>query len=104
MGKRTYELKHGDRISQLVIMPILIAECTLKRGKNEKPEPLVLRSIKKTVRWRMAERSEYIHIRVTPEEVEQIKMRMEQAGINSMTAYLIRMAMHGYVLNLDLPD
>ena len=42
----------------------------------------------------MAERSEYIHIRVTPEEVEQ----------KNMTAYLLRMALHGYVLNLDLPE
>ncbi len=52
----------------------------------------------------MAERSEYIHIRVTPEEVEQIKIRMEQAGIKNMTAYLLRMALHGYVLTLDLPE
>lgn len=52
----------------------------------------------------MAERSEYIHIRVTPEELEQIKMRMEQAGIKNMTAYLLRMALHGYILTLDLPE
>ena len=52
----------------------------------------------------MAERSKYIHIRVTPEEVEQIKARMEDAGIKSMTAYLLRMALNGYVLVLDLSD
>ena len=52
----------------------------------------------------MIERSNYIHIRVTPEEIEQIRARMAEAGIKSMTAYLIRMAIHGYVLVMDLSD
>lgn len=52
----------------------------------------------------MVERSSYIHIRVTPEEIEQIRARMAEAGIKSMTAYLIRMAIHGYVLVMDLSD
>ena len=52
----------------------------------------------------MVERSNYIHIRVTPEEIEQIRARMAEAGIKSMTAYLIRMAIHGYVLVMDLSD
>ena len=52
----------------------------------------------------MVERSNYIHIRVTPEEIEQIRARMAEAGIKSMTADLIRMAIHGYVLVMDLSD
>ena len=52
----------------------------------------------------MVERSNYIHIRVTSEEIEQIRVRMAEAGIKSMTAYLIRMAIHGYVLVMDLSD
>lgn len=52
----------------------------------------------------MVERSKYIHIRVTPEEVERIKERMEEAGIKSMTAYLLRMALHGFVIVMDLSD
>lgn len=52
----------------------------------------------------MVERSNYIHIRATPEEIEQIRARMAEAGIKSMTAYLIRMAIHGYVLVMDLSD
>lgn len=52
----------------------------------------------------MVERSNYIHIRVTPEEIEQIRARMAEAGIKSMTAYLIRMAIHGCVLVMDLSD
>ena len=52
----------------------------------------------------MVERSKYIHIRVTPEEVDQIKERMQEAGIKSMTAYLLRMALHGFVIMMDLSD
>ena len=50
----------------------------------------------------MVERSKYIHIRVTPEEVDRIKERMEEAGIKSMTAYLLRMAPNGFVIVMDL--
>ena len=50
----------------------------------------------------MVERSKYIHIRVTPEELERIKERMEETGITSMTAYLLRMALHGFVIVMDL--
>jgi predicted transcriptional regulator len=52
----------------------------------------------------MVERSKYIHIRVTPEEVGRIKERMEEAGIRSMTAYLLRMALNGFVIVMDLSD
>lgn len=52
----------------------------------------------------MVERSKYIHIRVTPEEVDRIKARMEEAGIRSMTAYLLRMALNGFVIVMDLSD
>ena len=52
----------------------------------------------------MVERSKDIHIRVTPEEVEQIKKRMKEAEIDSLTAYLLRMALHGVVIVMDLSD
>ena len=52
----------------------------------------------------MVERSKYIHIRVTPEEVDRIKERMQEAGIKNMTAYLLRMALHGFVIMMDLSD
>ena len=52
----------------------------------------------------MVERSKYIHIRVTPEEVDRIKERMEEAGIRSMTAYLLRMALNGLEIVMDLSD
>lgn len=52
----------------------------------------------------MIERTKDIHIRVTPEEMEAIEKRMEEAGIKSLTAYLLRMALHGYVIVMDLTD
>lgn len=34
----------------------------------------------------------------------KIRDRMEEAGISSLTAYLVRMATHGYVIVMDLSD
>lgn len=42
--------------------------------------------------------------RVTEEERELINRRMEQAGVRSLRAYLLKMAVDGYVVNLDLSD
>ncbi len=52
----------------------------------------------------MGERTKRIELRVTPEEMERIKERMDQVGIKNMTAYLVRMAVNGYVIVMDLSD
>ena len=52
----------------------------------------------------MIERSKRIELRVTSEELGQIRERMQETGISSLTAYMIRMAIHGYVLKMDLSD
>ena len=52
----------------------------------------------------MLERTKAIHIRATPEELEKIMKRMEESGITSLTAYLLRMALYGYVIVMDLSD
>lgn len=52
----------------------------------------------------MIERSKRIELRVTAEELWQIHERMQEAGISSLTAYMIRMAIHGYVIKMDLSD
>lgn len=52
----------------------------------------------------MMERSKRIELRVTAEELRQIHARMQETGISSLTAYVIRMAIHGYVLKMDLSD
>ena len=52
----------------------------------------------------MIERSKRIELRVTAEELRQIHERMQETGISSLTAYMIRMAIHGYVIKMDLAD
>lgn len=45
-----------------------------------------------------------LHFRVSPEEQRLIGQKMEQAGILSVSAYLRKMAVDGYVIKLDLPE
>ena len=52
----------------------------------------------------MIERSKRIELRVTAEELQQIHERMQETGISSLTAYMIRMAIHGFVIKMDLSD
>ena len=52
----------------------------------------------------MVERSKRIELRVIEDELMKIRNRMEEAGISSLTAYLVRMAIHGYVIVMDLSD
>lgn len=39
---------------------------------------------------------------VSPEEMTAIQERMAEAGIRNLSAYLRKMALNGYVLNVDL--
>ena len=45
-----------------------------------------------------------LKFRVTPEEREMIEQKMEQLGTSNMAAYLRKMAIDGYVVNLELPE
>ena len=47
-------------------------------------------------------RSVHLNVMVTPEERELIQKRMDEAGIRNMGAYMRKMALNGYVLNVDL--
>jgi SepF-like predicted cell division protein (DUF552 family) len=42
--------------------------------------------------------------RVTEEEQAMIQRRQEQTNIRSLRAYLLKMAIDGYVVNLDISD
>ena len=44
----------------------------------------------------------HLHVMVSEEELAQIRERMEEAGIQNMGAYIRKMALGGYVLNIDL--
>ena len=41
---------------------------------------------------------------VSEQEKELIEAKMEQYGTNNLSAYLRKMAIDGYVVNLDLPE
>lgn len=47
-------------------------------------------------------RSVPIQVWVHPDELEAIRGRMGEAGIHNMSAYVRKMALNGYVLNVDL--
>lgn len=44
----------------------------------------------------------HLHLMVTPDEQEQIRERMAEAGIQNAGAYLRKMALNGYILHVDL--
>ena len=44
----------------------------------------------------------HLHVLVTPEELALIRGRMAEAGITNAGAYVRKMALNGYVLNVDL--
>jgi len=49
-------------------------------------------------------RSINMGFRVTAEEQEQIMERMKEIGFLSLRSYLLKMALNGYIINLDLSD
>lgn len=49
-------------------------------------------------------RSVPIYVWVRPEELEAIRERMAEAGIQNLSAYVRKMALNGYVLHVDLAD
>lgn len=52
----------------------------------------------------MAKRDRDVHFLASKEEVERIHQKMDELGIRSMGAYLRKMALDGYCINLDLQD
>ena len=52
----------------------------------------------------MAKRDQDVHFLASKEEVERIHQKMEEIGVRSMGAYLGKMALDGYCINLDLQD
>ena len=49
-------------------------------------------------------RPERITVYVTPEEKELIHAKMDQLGTGNIGAYMRKIAIDGYVVNLDLPE
>ena len=52
----------------------------------------------------MSKRTEELKIRISPEDKEWIKLKMEDAGILTMSAYVRKMALDEICIRLDLKD
>lgn len=52
----------------------------------------------------MAQKTELIRMRVTPEERQRIQKKMQELGIQNMSAYLRKMALDGICVQMDLSD
>jgi len=50
------------------------------------------------------QRSINMGFRVNEEEQRQIRQRMAEVGISNVRAYLLKMALNGYVIKLDLSE
>ena len=50
------------------------------------------------------QRQAQLKFRVTPEERALIEQKMAQLGTTNMAAYLRKMAIDGFVVNLELPE
>lgn len=89
-------LKEGRKnlINGYTITPQIIFICRQRRreGANMSSEN------------EKSNRDALLRFRVSPEEESLIKAKMEQAGIISLSAYLRKMAIDGYVIKLELPE
>ncbi len=45
-----------------------------------------------------------INIWVTQEQIDAVDARMKLAGMNNRSAYMMQMALHGFILKTDLSD
>lgn len=49
-------------------------------------------------------RSVPLNVWMRPDELEVIRQRMAEAGVQNMSAYVRKMALNGFVLHVDLSD
>ena len=52
----------------------------------------------------MSRQGGMVYARVTPKEWDLIRERMREAGMTNTSAYIRKMALNGYVINVDLGD
>ena len=52
----------------------------------------------------MKEYSKGIYVKFKPEEVDKLHNRMQEAGVQNMSAYIRKMALNGYVIIPEWPD
>ena len=52
----------------------------------------------------MSVREHWINVRINPEELARIREKQKELGIRNTGAYMRKMALDGYCINLDLQD
>lgn len=52
----------------------------------------------------MSRQGGMVYARVTPEEWDLIRERMREAGMTNTSAYIRKLVLNGYVINVDLGD
>ena len=52
----------------------------------------------------MREYNQEIHVRLKQSDIDKIRRRMNEAGVRNMSAYMRKMAIDGFIVNLDLSD
>ena len=51
-----------------------------------------------------SEKTKVINLRLSAMELQAIRERMERVGIQNMSAYMLKMAMNGFIIQLDMSD
>ncbi len=49
-------------------------------------------------------RDQQVHFFMSEDEIKQLRQKMEDAGVENKSAYLRKMALDGYCINLDISD
>lgn len=52
----------------------------------------------------MKERTKEIHVLFLPEEMELMNQKMKELGVVNRSAYVRKMALDGYCINLNIPE
>ena len=52
----------------------------------------------------MKERNQEIHVLWTQEEMDRLKQKMAEAGVQNRSAYVRKMTLDGYIVKLDMDD
>ena len=52
----------------------------------------------------MREYNRDIHMRLKQSDIDLIHRKMDEVGVKNMSAYIRKMAIDGYIVNLDLKD
>lgn len=52
----------------------------------------------------MKERTKEIHVLFLPEEMELLNQKMKELGVVNRSAYVRKMALDGYCINLNIPE